>query len=84
MPKLTEEQKTNYLELALRLVDISAPLNVIEMTWKLFEVLQKKGGDLSVRDAIRIKYEVQEKYKEKPIRNDFRPNAVRYKRIKNG
>ena len=63
---MTQEEKINYLRIALNLQNIGCDKEIADRIIETYEVILKKGGKFSVSDAVDIQYKLDKKYiKEK-------------------
>jgi hypothetical protein len=69
---MTPEEKTTFLEVFCRIAKVSLNKNQIEKIWRAYDLMLKKGGDMNLRDSMRIIDEVDApkkvddlKYKDK-------------------
>jgi hypothetical protein len=59
-----EVNKTQYMRMGLGMCGIAVSDITAEIIIRVYEELQKMGGDFSLRDASRIESEVTQKYEE--------------------
>ena len=63
---MTQEEKVNYLRIALNLQNIGVNNEIADRIIETYEVILKKGDKFSVSDAVDIQYRLDKKYiKEK-------------------
>ena len=63
---MTQEEKINYLRIALALQHIGVSNETADRIIETYEAVLKKGGKFSVSDAVNIQYKLDKKYiKEK-------------------
>lgn len=53
--KPIDKVTTDYLDIALRMVGISLDLKLIDKIIDLVELIEEKGGDVSIRDVNELK-----------------------------
>jgi len=61
---MTEQQKKMYYDMALRLCGIQCDKLMVELIYSVFEDVQKKGGEFTIRDFANIKAKVSEKHEK--------------------
>jgi hypothetical protein len=62
--KITDEN-VNYMRIALSLVQIPCTNFTAEMILGLLDGIEKKGGDFSLQDAVKIEARIKKKYETK-------------------
>lgn len=65
--KMSEEEKINYMRIGLALCGIGADLKTTDLIIKIYEETLEKGGDFSIKDAVRIEHFIHDKYKPKQV-----------------
>jgi hypothetical protein len=68
MKILTDEQKTNYLRIALALSKIGVDKMMAELIWRTYEGLVQKQGNHTVDDQSAIEVLVNAKFETKKAR----------------
>ena len=58
---------SNFLKMALAICDVSASEKVCELVISIIGELHVKGGDFSVNDALRLKFDNDKKYEQAEI-----------------
>lgn len=59
---MTQEEKINYLRLALQMQDIGCSERLADQILETVDVLNKKKGKFSIADAVKIKCAIERKY----------------------
>ena len=79
--EMTPDEKANYLRIALALQKISVSTEIADRVCETLSVIEKKGGDFSVHDAVDIELRMDRKYAEKGLQNETpkeKPKANRH------
>lgn len=58
------EKKATYLKMALALCEIHASEKTCDLILSITTMLDKKGGDFNVHDAVSLKFKNEAKYKD--------------------
>jgi len=78
--KLTNELKTTYLNLGLRLLNIDIDNRATELIWRCYDGILKKKGNYGLSDSIEIEIMVNGYYKEKQIKLfESQQKAINYR-----
>lgn len=76
---MTEEEKVNYLRLALGLCEIRTDIKTADMIWRVCELVKRKRGKTSVEDTCKIFVDIREKYPEIEVKAVKNPEPVESK-----
>ena len=64
---MTREQKIQYLRIALALQKINVPDQIADQLIETMDVIERKGGDFSIKDAVEIEFLIGRKWAEKQL-----------------
>jgi hypothetical protein len=65
MIEMITKQRTTYMRIALGMAGVFENDMKVETIWRIYEQLEQKKGDFSLRDIIKIESELSVKYKTK-------------------
>lgn len=67
---MTEQEKINYLKIALSLQGIGVNNEMSERIIKTYESILIKGGDFSISDAVEIEMTLDKKFAEEKLKKN--------------
>ena len=64
---MTTQQKTDYMRIALNIAGFNFTDQGVELIYRVYEGVMEKKGKYAIDDAVKIEWEIKEKYLKKEI-----------------